>query len=344
MGALILEHVNIGFLSENLGLSENSNIRSKLKDDERVRSVRPEFYYFAFETFEDDDEKTWGVDAVGAWTSALTGAGVKLAVLDTGFDLQHPDFTGRNIVSESFVRGETVQDGQGHGTHCAGTAAGGLTSDGSFRYGVAPEADLYIGKVLGNNGTGRERDILTGMAWAIEQNCDIISMSLGAPVREGETFIPEYEDLAQIALQNGCLIIAAAGNDSARSYGYIAPVGSPANAPSIMAVAALDPTLAVADFSSGGINSNGGEINIAGPGVGVFSASPAPQLYRTLSGTSMACPHVAGIAALWAETDPNLRGQALWDALVQNTRPLQDAERDIGAGLVFVPGVADAIA
>ncbi|WP_208349647.1 S8 family peptidase [Pseudaestuariivita rosea] len=338
MAAVILEHMNIGFISEHLGLSENSNIRSKLKDDDRVRSVRPEFYFFALDTFQDDDDKTWGVDAVGAWTSSFTGAGIKVAILDTGLDLQHPDYQGRTIISESFVRGQSVQDGQGHGTHCAGTAVGGTVTGNGFRYGVASEADLYVAKVLGDNGSGRERDILTGMAWAIEQGCEVISMSLGAAVREGETFIPEYEDLARMALDNGCLIIAAAGNESSRAFGFIAPVGSPANAPSIMAVAAVDQALAVAEFSSGGINPDGGEVDIAGPGVGVFSSTPTPQLYATLSGTSMACPHVAGAAALWAQSDPNLRGRALWDRLVQTAQPLNDSVRDIGAGLVQVPG------
>ena len=338
LSALVLRRTNIGFVSERLGLSENSTIRSRLQSDYRVLSVRPEFYYFALKPYEDGDEKTWGVDAVGAWTSGFTGAGIKVAILDTGLDFQHPDFAERTIVSESFVSGEEAQDGHGHGTHVAGSAVGGLTSDGSFRYGVASGADLYVAKVLGDNGSGRERDIFTGIAWAIEQGCEVISMSLGAAVREGEAYIPEYEDLARLALDNGCLIIAAAGNESSRAYGYIAPVGSPANSPSIMAVAAVDQALEVAEFSSGGINPDGGEVNIAAPGVGIFSSALEPQRYATYSGTSMACPHVAGVAALIAESDPSLRGQALWDKLVETARALRGTERDLGAGLVQSPG------
>lgn len=183
-----------------------------------------------------------------------------------------------------------MQDGQGHGTHRAGTATGGPTSDGNFRYGVASGADLYVGKVLGNNGSGRERDVLAGIAWAIEQGCEVISMSLGTAVGEGDSYSPEYEELGRMALDNDCIIAAAAGNSSSRRFGFIAPVGSPANAPSVMAVAAVDETLTVADFSSGGINPDDGEVNITGPGVSVFSSVPQPRLYRDLSGTSMNKP------------------------------------------------------
>lgn len=340
--AIILEHVNIGFMAAPGDAAGMETMRTALMQDDRVLSVRPELYLFAFDTMLDDTEKTWGVDAVGAWVSQNTGAGIKVAVLDTGLDLSHPDFADRTIVSESFVTGEDVQDGQGHGTHCAGTAVGGQTSDGNFRYGVASDAELYVGKVLGNDGSGRERDVLTGMVWAIEQGCDVISMSLGSDVRDGDTYSPEYEALGRQALENGSLIVAAAGNSSTRRSGFVAPVGSPANAPSIMAVAAIDEALSVADFSSGGINPDGGEVNVAGPGVDVFSSVPQPQLYSSLSGTSMACPHVAGVAAHWAQADDALRGQALWDKIIETSLPLTDDARDVGAGLVQSPPAAAA--
>ncbi|MFQ6547036.1 S8 family peptidase [Aestuariibius sp. 2305UL40-4] len=340
LAGMLLEKTRIGFLSERFETDEAETLRARLREDDHVLSVRPEYYYRALESFDDDDDRTWGIDAVGAWTSPLTGAGIKVAILDTGLDLNHPDFAGRTIVAESFVSGEDVQDGQGHGTHCAGTAAGSVVSEDGMRYGVATGADIYVGKVLNNRGSGRERDILTGMAWAIDQGCEVISMSLGAAVQEGETYAPEYEDLARQALEEGSLIVAAAGNESTRTTGYVAPVGSPANCPSIMAVAAVDQTLNVAEFSSGGINPDGGEVNIAGPGVGVLSAAPEPELYATYSGTSMACPHVAGIAALMAGDDTRLRGQALWDRLVSTARSLDGSPQDVGAGLVQAPGQA----
>jgi subtilisin len=176
------------------------------------------------------------------------------------------------------------------------------------------------------------------MNWAIDQKCVAISMSLGRPTFPGEKPDPLYEEVGLAALREGSIIIAAAGNESARDFGFIAPVGAPANAPSIMAVAAIDPNLKVAPFSCGGLTFGGGEVNISGPGVSVYSSSPRPQLSRLLPGTSMACPHVTGIAALWAESDPTLRGQSLWDALERSAREI-GSFRDYGRGLTQAPDV-----
>jgi hypothetical protein len=280
---------------------------------------------------------TWGLTATGADRSAFSGAGIKLAVLDTGLDLAHPDFAGRSIVSKSFVPGEEAQDVQGHGTHCIGTACGPLSPADQVRYGVAYEAEIHVGKVLNDAGSGTERWILAGIEWAVESKCEIISLSLGRAVQPGEPPDPFYERAGEYALENGSLIIAAAGNESWRQYNSIRPVSSPANAASIMAVAAVDAKMKVANFSCGGINPAGGEVNIAGPGVDVLSAVPMPRKYDRFSGTSMATPHVAGIAALLAQSDKNLRGKALWTALETGARNIGHPARDVGAGLVIAP-------
>jgi subtilisin len=114
-------------------------------------------------------------------------------------------------------------------------------------------------------------------------------------------------------------------------------VGHPANCPSIVAVAALDPELGVAPFSNGGVNPQGGEIDIAAPGVKVRSTWPRPQLYHTISGTSMATPHVAGITALWAEANPGVRGVALRDLVLRHAQGMSLPATDVGAGLVQAP-------
>lgn len=283
-----------------------------------------------------ETQNTWGLQATNVLSSCRSGRGIKVAVLDTGFDLTHPDFLGRTVVSKSFVPGEAVQDGHGHGTHCIGTACGPLRPGQLPRYGVAHQADIYAGKVLSNAGRGSDSQILGGIDWALTNKCEIISMSLGAPVQVNQPHSVIFEQVASRALAAGTLIIAAAGNESARP-GLIAPVGHPANCPSIIAVGAVDAQGQVARFSCGGLNLQGGQVDIAGPGVDVRSSWPQPQLYRTISGTSMATPHVAGIAALYAESDPGLRGRALVQMMHQNARRLALPSRDVGAGLVQAP-------
>jgi subtilisin family serine protease len=284
----------------------------------------------------DESEATWGLQLTKTTSSQYSGKGVRVAVLDTGMDLGHPDFAGRTVVARSFVMGQAVQDGHGHGTHCIGTAAGPKQPGQLPRYGVAYEAEIYAGKVLSNQGSGGDSGILAGISWAIRNDCPIISMSLGAPTVPGQSYSTVFETVARRALSRGTLIIAAAGNESSRPA-HIAPVGHPANCPSIMAVGAIDQRLEVASFSNGGLNPNGGQVDIAGPGVMVRSSWPRPMLYRTISGTSMATPHVAGLAALLAEADPDARGRTLSCLLMQTARRLALSARDVGAGLVQAP-------
>lgn len=285
---------------------------------------------------------TWGLQATRVVESPYSGAGIRVAVLDTGMDLDHPDFVNRTIVSRSFIPGvPSAQDGNGHGTHCIGTACGPRNPSILPRYGVAYESEIYVGKVLGDNGSGSSFNIIEGIEWAIEQNCPVISLSLGGPVRRGQTFDSFYEEVGDRALEEGSLLVAAAGNSSRRPS-LINPIGSPANCPSFMAVAALDSEMQVASFSDAGINPDGGEINITGPGVMVYSSAPDPAVgewparYHVISGTSMATPHVAGIAALYAQSTGR-QGQALWNLLIRNARRLALPSRDIGSGLVQAP-------
>jgi subtilisin len=280
-------------------------------------------------------ELTWGLQVTRAAASRFTGAGIRVAVLDTGLDLRHPDFGGRRITSKSFVQGESVQDGHGHGTHCIGTACGPRTPGQLPRYGIAFNAAIFAGKVLSNGGSGGDGGILAGIEWAVTNRCHIVSMSLGAPVQPGQSFSRVFENAARRAQIAGTLVIAAAGNDSNRPSD-IAPVSHPANCPSIIAVAALDAQMRIASFSNGGLNAQGGQVDIAGPGVKIRSSWPRPTLYNTISGTSMATPHVAGLAALHAEAR-GARGAALAQLLTQSARRLSLSARDVGAGLVQAP-------
>jgi len=284
----------------------------------------------------DESQATWGLQATKVVNCCRSGKGIRLAVLDTGFDLEHPDFAGRPVKARSFIAGEQVQDGHGHGTHCIGTALGAKCPGVRPRYGIAYEADIYAGKVLSNAGSGADTGILAGIEWAVQSKCAVVSMSLGARVRPGQPFSQVFERVARRAQEQGTLIVAAAGNDSTRP-GDIWPVSHPANCPSIMAVAALDVQGAIAPFSNRGINPDGGQVDIAGPGVDVYSSWPMPARYRRISGTSMATPHVAGIAALYAEADPSVRGAALGRALAGGAQRLSLPSSDVGAGMVQAP-------
>lgn len=284
--------------------------------------------------FADNAQFTWGLQATGAATSPQSGAGIKVAVLDTGFDVGHPDFAGRNVTTQSFVAGETVQDGHGHGTHCIGTSCGSKSPGSGPRYGVAYGASIFAGKVLGDNGSGSDGNIIAGINWAIENQCHIVSMSLGADVAQVH---PPYTVVGKRALDAGTLIVAAAGNNADRRVGNFGFVGTPANSPYIMAVGALDQKLEMAFFSARTLpDVQGGQVDIAAPGYQVYSSWPMPTRYKTISGTSMATPHVAGLAALWAELT-GYRGRDLWATLAQDSQRLLQPSVDVGGGLALAP-------
>ncbi|MEU6862639.1 S8 family serine peptidase [Streptomyces sp. NPDC046876] len=281
-------------------------------------------------------QATWGLQAVLATETALTGRGVGVAILDTGIDAAHPDLAGRVKASASFVPGQAVDDGHGHGTHCAGTACGPRNPSSGPRYGVACEADIYAGKVLSNQGRGSDGMILDGINWALAQEgVRVISMSLGGAVALGAGFSRIYERAARRCLNNGKVIVAAAGNESLRPLD-LQPVGTPANCPSILAVAAVAPDFTIAPFSCAGLNPVGGEVDVAGPGVGVLSTWPNGG-YRRLNGTSMATPHVAGVTALLWEQNPNATAAQIVTLLRSGAKHLGLPVSDAGRGLVQAP-------
>lgn len=286
----------------------------------------------AQEDLQDNDRLTWGLQAVHAQKSPHSGRGVKVAVLDTGLDTSHPDFAGRDVTARSFVPGGSAQDGHGHGTHCTGTACGPESPSEGRRYGVAFEAEILAGKVLDDQGSGTDSSILAGVNWAVSNGCAVISMSLGADVMQPH---PPYSYAGRRALARGTLIIAAAGNNAERPSdpGF---VGAPANSPAIVAVAAVDSQLRIAPFSARSQPRRGGQVDVAGPGVAVYSSWLMPMRYRTISGTSMATPHAAGVAALWAQATGRA-GLELWATLAKEGQRLPEPSLDVGSGMVQAP-------
>jgi subtilisin family serine protease len=306
--------------------------------------------------FADTREAGWGIQAVNAIGSGYTGKGVKVAVLDTGFDFGHPDFAGRTIHRKSFA-GRQAFDKDGHGTHCAGIVAGNCAmpkvgaaasakvrkGKAGVRYGVAPGARLYIGKILDDSGEGSDGLALAGIEWALEKGCKVISMSFGAEAEEGYSMI--FESVAQTVLKQGSILIGATGNESKR--GRMAPVNHPANCPSVMAVGALTAALKVAEFSCGGgpfersvgaAEGRGsvatGQVDLVAPGDQILSAKLGGGTMLD-SGTSMAAPFVAGVAALLWEEYPEASAWEIWAKLVQRARRLGLPASAVGAGLVY---------
>jgi hypothetical protein len=350
--SLVFPEIGVALVEGAPFAAKGLSVQAEIAADSPIQSIDPEYFVFANESADylrgfaratevitkdlgtmpelrmperEEDQvqvlgATWGLIKCKVPPSTRSGVGIKVAVLDTGMDLGHPDFTGRSVTGLTFV-GEPVQDLHSHGTHCIGTACGPQAPTGSTpRYGVAHKSRIFAGKVLSNSGSGAQAGILAGINWAIANRCAVISMSLGSPT----PVHPAYTAAGQSALNNGCLIIAAAGNSASNT-------GAPANSPTILSVASLDSNLRPSSFS------NFGKIEIAAPGRDVFSSVPRPTRYGIKSGTSMATPHVAGCAALWAETSANLRGMALWNKLMATALSLPLPASKVGRGLVQAP-------
>ena len=226
------------------------------------------------------EEMPWGVDRIDAelaW-SATRGTGIRVAVIDSGIDLDHPDlrvYGGYNAINPR----KSYNDDYGHGTHVAGTIA--ALDNGIGVIGVAPEAHLYAVKVLNSRGIGFVSDIIEGLDWCIQNGMQVANMSLGGG---GTT---SYHQAIIAAHGAGIIIVAAAGNDGVEDS-----VNYPAKYPETIAVSATDSSDALASFSS-----RGPEVDLAAPGVAIPSTWN-DGYYKDGSGTSMATPHVAGTAAL----------------------------------------------
>ncbi|MFF0290409.1 S8 family serine peptidase [Streptomyces sp. NPDC005262] len=265
-------------------------------------------------------DTTAQIGAPQVWAAGDTGQGVDVAVLDTGVDTRHPDLVGQVSASTSFVPDQDVEDHNGHGTHVASTIVGtGAASDGKEK-GVAPGARLHVGKVLANDGSGQESWVLAGMEWAArDQHAKIISMSLGSGPTDASD--PLSQAVEALSAETGALFTIAAGNAGPHS------VSSPSVADAALSVGAVDTSDTLAEFSSTGPRQGDGGLKpeLTAPGVNVLAArsqyaEDGEGYYQTLSGTSMATPHVAGAAALLAEAHPEWTGQQLKDGLVSTTQ------------------------
>ncbi|WP_276300033.1 S8 family serine peptidase [Halorussus lipolyticus] len=262
----------------------------------------------------------WGIDRVDAdvaHSNGDTGSGADIAILDTGIDKDHPDLKANLGNGKDFSGKGTWNDGDGHGTHCAGIANAVNNTEGVV--GVSTEATLHAGKVLGDDGSGSFSDVAAGIEWTANKGYDVASLSLGA-----SSGTSTLRDAVDYAYNNGVLVVSSAGNSGPCSD----CVGYPAAYSNAMAISSTDEDDGLSSFSS-----TGSEIELAAPGGSVYSTY-AGGGYNTLSGTSMSCPHVSGAGAqLMATGMSNTEARS---ALKNNAEDIGLGTNEQGAGLLDV--------
>ena len=261
------------------------------------------------------------INAPSAWARS-TGAGITVAVIDTGVDANHPDLAGQVLPGGDLVDGTegTATDPNGHGTHVAGTIAA-LTGNGLGVSGIAPDAKILPVRVLGPDGSGYLSTAASGVIYAADHGADVINLSLSATVQTDA-----MTNAVAYARSRNVVVVAAAGN--ARSQG--SPVSYPAADPGVIAVAATDSADNPATYSN-----RGGYVDVAAPGTSIASTFPGAS-YRRMSGTSMAAPHVAAVAALVKAYDKSLSPDRIEQVIESSSVDLGTPGRDddFGTGLV----------
>ncbi|MFF3873130.1 S8 family serine peptidase [Streptomyces sp. NPDC001978] len=293
------------------------------------------------------DRSTAQIGAPAVWEKGVRGEGVKVAVLDTGVDQTHPDLAGRIKEAKDFSGSSGTGDVFGHGTHVASIVGGTGAASGGSRKGVAPAADLLVGKVLGDDGFGTQSQVIAGMEWAAAQGAKVVNMSLGSEEATDGTD-PMSLALNELSESSGALFVVAAGNNGEQGTGT---VGSPGAADAALTVGAVDRDDSLAPFSSRGPRLGDGAVkpDVTAPGVGIVAAraagttmgDPVDEHYVAASGTSMATPHVTGAAALVAERHPGWSGAQIKDALVSTAHTVPgQLVTEQGGGRIDLPAAA----
>ncbi|WP_162606724.1 S8 family peptidase, partial [Jiangella asiatica] len=280
------------------------------------------------------DDSVSQVGAPAAWEAGYDGTGTTVAVLDTGWDPTHPDLAGQVVGAANFTEdvdpeGRTGVDGHGHGTHVAATVAGTGAASGGANRGVAPGADLLIGKVLDTGGSGYEDWIIAGMEWAVAQGADVINMSLGTNYATDGTD-PLSQAVNRLSESSDTLFVVAAGNLGPAE----GTVASPGAATSALTVGAVDKQDQPASFSARGPRRGDDAVKpeVVAPGVGIVAARAAgtslgnllDEHYTSMNGTSMATPHVAGAAAIVAQQHAGWDGEQIKERLISSSVALED--------------------
>lgn len=242
------------------------------------------------------------------------GEGVTICIVDTGIDATHPDFAGRVGLTADFSGKGSAEDGNGHGTHVASIAAGTGAASGGKYIGVAPGATIMAAKALADNGSGRMSNVMAGLEWAAQNGADVLNLSLGS--RGASDGSDALSTMCNAIVDLGKVMVVAAGNSGPRQR----TIGSPGAADKVITVGASTDQDSVARFSSRGPTADGRvKPDVVAPGsrivacraTGTSVGQVVDDHYTTASGTSMSCPHVAGLCALMLKADSGLEPAAV---------------------------------
>lgn len=349
-GAVLITYDNFDFIAgrvpvDNLDDLHGDGRVAKVEDDGRVHAIHHKEGHDGGPPGDggggDDDgcgdhpseDPSWGWDRIDAdLVDEATGSGVDIAILDTGIDTEHCDLDvhgGYNATG----RGSSFDDKNGHGSHCAGISSALNNSIGVA--GVAYDANLWAVKVLDNSGSGYWTWVVNGVDWCMTNDKELLSMSFGA------SSMPDAAKQAMAdAFDAGHLLVAAAGNDGNDEDGSCEEdnVGQPARHPDVVAVSAMDSDDSIASYSS-----VGAEVELMAPGTDIRSTYKGDS-YATLSGTSMACPHVTGVAGLvwevYGSDGPSSDNATIRDVLADSAEPVLGSCED-GNGLVDAGAAVD---
>lgn len=316
----------------------NDDELSEIKALSYVKEVIPNYKVYI-----NLDKSTQIIGAEEIWNyhdnngKNIAGSGIKIAIIDTGVNYKHPDLKENYIGGYDFVNNDTdPMDDNGHGTHCAGIALGTGRASGFKNVGVAPMADLYVYKVLDNEGIGDLSSVLRAFDQALIDEIDVISISFG---NNEELAFPNstLSLAADSAVEAGIVVVASAGNDGAKG-----PISSPACARNVICVGATDDFDNIAGFSSQGpVELDNGKYlekpDIVAPGIDIKSCDRTNG-YKFLSGTSMAAPHVAGASALILQNNPDLKPEEVIDILKENALNLELDKNITGEGRLNITG------
>lgn len=289
---------------------------ARLARDPDVEYVEPDYPVMALMTVNDPQVgQQWPVEKIqlpAAWDLTMGARTVKVAVVDTGIDSQHPDLAGQVVGGRDFVNNDSdPDDDMGHGTHVAGTIAA-LTNNGVGVAGIAGGASLLAVKVLGSNGSGTVAAIADGINYAVQQGAKVINLSLGSP-QSSTTLASAINS----ALAAGVTVVAAAGNDGTSTPMY------PAAIKGVIAVGATDSSDNRSSFSN-----YGSWVTVAAPGSNILSTYPGGR-YQAMNGTSMASPHVAGVAALVRSRHPDWSASQVKAAIETTGDPVRGFEGNL---------------